>query len=177
MEIKIRPCTIKDIAQIIEIGTETFKDTYSSDHNAADIDIYLKEHYTRNKIRREIKTPNGDYFFAESNQKTALGFMKLTVKDEPLELTGKTGLQINRIYVKAGYKGQSIGKTLLNEAIKQAKGLNLDCVWLCVWEHNQPALKFYEKLGFVKIGTTTFSFGSTTDTDYYMMLVLPIPLT
>jgi len=98
--------------------------------------------------------------------------MKLNIKNEPSELNGKTGLQIDRIYVQSAYKGKSIGKLLLNEAIQLAANLNADCVWLCVWENNLPALKFYEKLGFTKIGTTTFSFGNTTDTDYYMMLEL-----
>jgi len=172
METKTRKCTTKDIAQIIEIGTETFKDTYSSDHTTADIAVYLQEHYTTDTIKEEIENPNCYYFFAEPAEGENTGFMKLTVKNEPSELNGKTGLQINRVYVKKEFKGQSIGKTLLNEAITLAGSLNLDCVWLCVWEHNLPALKFYEKLDFIKIGTTTFSFGSTTDTDYYMMLEL-----
>jgi len=170
MEIIIKQCTFKDTAQIIEIGTETFKDTYSNSHTDADIAVYLKDSYAVNTITKEIENPNCYYFFAETAEGEATGFMKLTVKDEPLELKGKTGLQINRVYVKKEFKGQSIGKNLLNEAVTLAKSLNLDCVWLCVWENNLPALKFYEKLGFVKMGTTTFSFGSTTDTDYYMML-------
>ncbi|WP_158795802.1 GNAT family N-acetyltransferase [Pedobacter sp. L105] len=149
---------------------ETFKDTYADKHSAEDVEVYLTENYNITTIQKEIENPDCTYFFAFTDEIEPVGFMKVNTKKEPAELNGKTGLEIQRIYIKPNHKGKSIGKMLLNKAIQLTKDLNLACVWLCVWEHNLAAIQFYTKLGFVKIGTTTFNFGSTIDTDYYLML-------
>ena len=58
----------------------------------------------------------------------------------------------------------------MQKAIKIAKESNLDYIWLGVWEHNFPAIKFYEKHGFKKFSTHIFKLGNDEQTDYLMKL-------
>jgi ribosomal protein S18 acetylase RimI-like enzyme len=45
-------------------------------------------------------------------------------------------------------------------------------LWLGVWEHNHRAKAFYERWGFVPVGTETFLLGSDEQADVLMQLVL-----
>jgi len=51
MKIKIRQCIPEDISQIIKIGKETFKDTYST-HPTADIEVYLNKSYSLTAVKK-----------------------------------------------------------------------------------------------------------------------------
>ncbi|WP_421040405.1 GNAT family N-acetyltransferase [Mammaliicoccus vitulinus] len=53
----------------------------------------------------------------------------------------------------------AIGKKLYDKSIELANDLSCDHIWLGVWEKNQNAIAFYEKLGFEKIDKHTFYMG------------------
>jgi len=55
------------------------------------------------------------------------------------------------------YRGKGIGKTLILELIKLAKERNCGRVEWCVLDWNEPAIKFYKKIGAVSMdGWTIF---------------------
>lgn len=41
-------------------------------------------------------------------------------------------------------------------------------LWLGVWEHNQKAIAFYQKWGFVKTGVHNFQLGNDLQHDWLM---------
>lgn len=45
-------------------------------------------------------------------------------------------------------------------------------MWLGVWEKNEPALVFYKRLGFRRIGEHSFYMGEDEQTDYLMAKTL-----
>ncbi|PYJ57928.1 MAG: GNAT family N-acetyltransferase [Verrucomicrobia bacterium] len=51
------------------------------------------------------------------------------------------------------YRGQGIGQRLAERAIAQAKGIGLERIELDAYASNEPAIRLYEKLGFVVEGT------------------------
>jgi ribosomal protein S18 acetylase RimI-like enzyme len=44
-----------------------------------------------------------------------------------------------------------------------------DVLWLGVWERNERAIRFYEKKGFVQVGSLPFVFGNELHTDLVMV--------
>ncbi len=54
--------------------------------------------------------------------------------------------------VKNGYRHQGIGSRLLNATIDAARGFGMERVELEVYTSNIPAIRLYEKRGFVKEG-------------------------
>lgn len=56
------------------------------------------------------------------------------------------------IGVLAAYRGQGIGKALMNTALENAKLKGLTRIELTVRENNKPAIALYEKMGFEKEG-------------------------
>ncbi len=45
-------------------------------------------------------------------------------------------------------------------------------VWLGVWEKNENAIAFYNKMGFVRTGTHSFIMGDEEQKDYIMTKTL-----
>lgn len=86
---------------------------------------------------------------------------------------GRCSHQSNASFaVKKGLRGRGIGEALVSHALSQAKeeGYRL-MIFNAVVSGNEPAMKLYEKLGFVKLGTVPGGFlskdGSYIDTNLY----------
>lgn len=61
-----------------------------------------------------------------------------------------------------------MGNLLIKKAVELAIKKKKNRVWLGVWEHNIPALKFYEKQGFSIFSKHIFHMGEDPQTDYLM---------
>ena len=53
-----------------------------------------------------------------------------------------------------------------------AKIKGFDTLWLGVWSQNLLAQKFYEKLGFERIGEMKFEYGSNIETNFVLQIEL-----
>ena len=49
-----------------------------------------------------------------------------------------------------------------------SKNAGFDTVWLGVWEQNQKALAFYQKMGFQRFGEHVFVLGTEVQNDFLM---------
>jgi len=56
----------------------------------------------------------------------------------------------------------------MTKAVERAKDLNLQYIWLGVWEKNTDAKRFYERHGFVEFGSHEFKMGDDVQTDILM---------
>ena len=97
---------------------------------------------TRAFVMNNLKD-NWPHFVAISEGKV-VGWCDITSLHRPVYAhSGALG-----IGVLAQYRGQGIGKALMNSAINKAQSKGLTRIELTVREHNKPAIALYEKLGF-----------------------------
>lgn len=106
------------------------------------------------------------------NDKECVGYFKLNKKEAQTEPFGNTSIEIERIYVLDKFQGLQIGKQMLFKIVEMAKQENVSFIWLGVWEKNTAAIRFYERHGFVKIGTHPYYIGNDKQTDWLMRLDL-----
>lgn len=81
---------------------------------------------------------------------------------------GADSLEVERIYVKKKFHKKGLGKLLLEKAFDVAAELEKKKVWLGVWEHNENAIVFYKKKGFVQTGAHPFYMGDDKQIDLIM---------
>ncbi|KAF3353074.1 Myosin regulatory light chain cdc4 [Verticillium dahliae VDG1] len=62
-----------------------------------------------------------------------------------------------------------VGKLLIHEAQRQARGQGFEHMWLGVWEENHKAAQMYAKLGFSVVGEHEFDVGGDIQTDRIML--------
>ena len=168
---KIRKVDIQDIEKLKEIGKLTFAETFSSDNREEDMQKYLEEGFSTEKLKTELTDENAEFYFAELDD-NVIGYLKVNFGQSQTEIKDKNSLEIERIYVLKEFHGKKVGQILYDKAIELAREKNVEYVWLGVWEQNPRAIRFYEKNGFVSFDKHIFKLGNDEQTDLMMKLKL-----
>lgn len=167
MHSSIEPCDISDIEVLQKISIETFTETFKQDNSIEDLQNYLDQAYTLDKLQNELKNRNSMFFFLYQENNLA-GYLKLNVGDAQTEAMGDDALEIERIYIKGAYQNNGFGKVFMNHVSDIAKEKEVRKIWLGVWEHNTKAIAFYERHGFIRQGQHSFFMGEDEQIDWIM---------
>ncbi|MDQ1237077.1 ribosomal protein S18 acetylase RimI-like enzyme [Paenibacillus sp. SORGH_AS306] len=167
MDIMIRQCTLEDVQQLQEISYDTFNETFREQNSPEHIDHYLEKAFNRLQLETELNNPYSQFFFAYVNNELA-GYLKINTDQAQSEKMSEDSLEIERIYIKQSFQKHGVGKHLFQQALQIAKELNKQQMWLGVWEKNNNAILFYQKLGFELTGQHSFYMGDEQQTDLIM---------
>ncbi|WP_039053961.1 GNAT family N-acetyltransferase [Sphingobacterium sp. T2] len=165
---EVRPDEIQDLQRICKL---TFSETFSASNSENDMNNYLSENFSLEKITTEFNDKNSLFYFAKEGA-NILGYLKLNFGDAQTELRDPKALEIERIYVLKEFHGKKVGQLLFEKALKIAEEKKVDYVWLGVWEENLRAINFYKKNGFEEFDKHIFKLGNDEQTDIMMKLKL-----
>ncbi len=170
-KIKIELINHSHIPALQQIGRQTFSETFAESNNAENMEKYLEEAYSFEKLTEELNNPNSFFYFAMLDEKV-IGYLKLNMGESQTEIKDNDALEIERIYVLKNFHGKKVGQLLFDKAITIAKESQVAYIWLGVWEENKRALQFYTKNGFVEFDQHVFVLGDEAQTDIMMKLEL-----
>ena len=162
---------LQDIEKLQKIGRQTFFETFSESNSEENMQKYLDEGFSIEKLTTELTDSNAEFYFAILDEEV-IGYLKLNFGDSQTELKDNKSLEIERIYVSKEFHGKSVGQLLYDKAIEVAKQKNVNYVWLGVWEENPRAISFYKKNGFVEFDKHIFKLGNEEQIDIMMKLNL-----
>lgn len=165
--IVIEKIKIDDIEKLQRIAKKTFFETFSPYNSAENMEKYLNDKFSEEKLLSELKNKDSEFFFA-IYLGDVVGYLKVNSGDAQTELQDKNSLEIERIYVLKDFHGKKVGQILYDKALEIAQNKNLQYVWLGVWEENHRAVQFYKKNGFVEFDKHIFKFGDEEQTDLMM---------
>lgn len=171
--IEIKRVTLNDIVRLQQIGRQTFHETFSEVNTEENMQQYLDESFSSEKLTSEIVNENSAFYFATSESEI-IGYLKVNFANAQTELQENNSLEIERIYVLKAFQGKKIGQMLYEKALEIAKQKNAKYVWLGVWEENKTAINFYRKNGFVEFDKHIFKLGDDEQIDIMMKLQLEI---
>ncbi len=140
-------------------------------HSEEDMQLYLKEAFVPEKIKKDLENPANTFLLAYYNNEL-IGYAKLRTDRTYPQLNNESSIEIERIYVRHKYHGIKAGKALMNKSLEIAHAKNYKWMWLGVNQENTKAINFYKNYGFVIDGTKTFKLGNVIDDDYLMKLKL-----
>jgi diamine N-acetyltransferase len=166
-QIQIVEVALTDLFALQEISKRTFYDAFASVNTAENMQFHLDNHFTEEKLTAEILNKDSKFFFAVYGKKP-VGYIKINQGDAQTVLPNEQAIEIERIYVDQLFKGGGIGKIFISKAIELANEVQAKYLWLGVWEHNVPAIRFYEKNGFEKFSKHIFKLGDDEQTDLLM---------
>jgi ribosomal protein S18 acetylase RimI-like enzyme len=169
--IEITKIDLNDLKQLQSIGKQTFFETFAESNTEENMQQYLAEGFTDDKLTLELNNPNSEFYFAKLNEKV-VGYLKINFGLAQTELKENLGLEIERIYVLKEFHGKNVGQVLYDTAFEVAKRINAEYLWLGVWEQNPRAISFYKKNGFVEFDKHIFKLGDDEQTDIMMKLKL-----
>jgi ribosomal protein S18 acetylase RimI-like enzyme len=167
----IRKCSPDDAPVIREIGRLTFFETFRDTTSPENMDAYLEKAFNLEQLEQELSNPSSEFFLLYADHEPA-AYLKINTGDAQTEAMGDEALEVERLYVKREFQKRGFGKLLMNHALDIARQRRKKKVWLGVWEHNDNALAFYRKMGFVRTGSHSFFVGDDEQTDLIMIKAL-----
>lgn len=170
-KIELEKIGINDCNQLQKISKQTFFETFSTSNSEENMQNYIAERFSSDKLYNELSDENSEFYFAKIGN-AIIGYLKLNFGVSQTELKDLKAAEIERIYVLKEFHGKRIGQILCDKAIEIAKQKKVNFVWLGVWEENLKAINFYKKNGFVEFHKHIFKLGKDEQTDIMMKLKL-----
>lgn len=169
--ITIRHISLADLSLLQAIGRQSFSETFAAGNTEANMQRYLEEGFSAEKLTTELANKHSRFYFAELDGHV-IGYLKLNFGPAQTDLRDDRAVEIERIYVLQAYHGKQVGQLLYEKALEVARGAAAHYVWLGVWEENPRAIRFYEKNGFADFDKHVFKLGEDEQTDILMRLSL-----
>ena len=170
-DFKIVKATIADSNEILFISRKTFYESFSKYNTKENMELYLEENLSDQKLIQELTNPDSEFYLAIKNN-NVIGYLKVNFGAAQNDLNDHQSLEIERIYISNEFYGEGYGQLIFNKAIAIAKSHNLNYIWLGVWENNTKAINFYERNGMTAFSNHSFMFGKDKQTDILMKLEL-----
>ncbi|MBD0285798.1 MAG: GNAT family N-acetyltransferase [Flavisolibacter sp.] len=169
--ITIRTATKQDAELIADMSRQTFYETFAAQNTKENMDQFLREQFTRQKLMAEVGAPENTFLIAYTGNEPA-GYVKLRDANRPVALKAADALEIARIYAVAGKVGTGVGRALMEATLQVARERRKKVLWLGVWEKNERAIRFYQQWGFEKFDECDFRLGSDIQRDWLMKKVI-----
>lgn len=171
VHVNVVSVSLDDLDKLQEVGWQTFFETFSAENAEEDMQKYLDESFSAEKLAAELNDTSSKFYFALLDDRV-VGYLKLNFGQSQTELKGHNAMEIERIYVLQEFHGKKVGQLLYEQAMQVARQMNASYVWLGVWEKNMRAIKFYKKNGFAEFDRHIFKLGNDEQTDIMMKLPL-----
>ena len=165
--ITIRHANKQDAELIADMSRQTFYDTFADVNTKENMDKFMNEQFTFEKLINEVGTP-GNIFLLAYDGDQPVGYVRIRENNNPPSLGSHNAIEIARIYATSNAIGKGIGKALMQKAIEIAQAGKREFAWLGVWEKNQRAIDFYIKWGFEKFDEHDFILGDDVQKDWLM---------
>ncbi len=167
MNIRFRPCTTEDLQVLCSFSRKLFFEAFRDTCSPEDMDAFLEHTYNADRIRGDLEDPDTAFWFLYLDD-APVGYIKVNEGSAQTDIRDAEAMELERIYVSGEAQGKGLGSYLMDRVIETAGQKGKKYVWLSVWENNFRAIAFYEKHGFRKAGTHSFTIGRDEQTDYIM---------
>lgn len=141
-----------------------FRETYDTGYETERLERHIAGAFSPALQRAELEATDRDTLVLESDRGWE-AFVVLHREVAPPAVEATNPIEIGRFYVHPDWHGRGVAGALMEYCATVARAAGHDALWLCVWEHNGRAQRFYEKTGFVHVGTHPFVFGGIPDDD------------
>lgn len=168
-ETHIREAREDDATQLVTLAERAFRDAFGADNAPSDMDAYVGETFTLERVRSELADEASTYLLAFIGDDDApVGYAKLRAGVTDPCVTGPEPIELERIYADQSVIGRGVGAALMQAVLDTARAGGHLTLWLGVWERNARAIAFYERWQFVEVGSHPFLLGSDEQTDLVM---------
>jgi ribosomal protein S18 acetylase RimI-like enzyme len=160
MSVSIRQCGPGDEAALALVGQATFLETFAGILPGADIVAHCEKQHSTAKYAAWLADAKSAVWVAELAPGAApVGYLVLTKPDLPLADVGPGDLEVKRVYLLQRCQGNGVGAQLMEAARLFAAAQGVRRLLLGVYGKNAAAIGFYERLGYVRVGTRDFQVG------------------
>ena len=145
--LNIRRAEEKDIGSVLDLLSQVLEV-----HAVIRPDLFISgtRKYTEAELKEIFRDENRPVFVAEDESGRVIGdcFCILQQVEHSNDLRDSLSMYMDDLCVDEKCRGQKVGKALCDYAAHYARKLGCYDITLNVWEGNDQALQFYQKMGF-----------------------------
>ncbi|HVJ38784.1 MAG TPA: GNAT family N-acetyltransferase [Stenotrophomonas sp.] len=171
-EANVRACGPDDAEALALVGRATFLETFAGILDGAAIVAHCGQAHAAAVYDGWLNDKAHALWLVETTSGSApVGFMVVSPPQLPVPDT-EGDLELKRIYLLSKFQGGGVGKRLIAAAAAHAIAAGANRLLLGVYAGNAPAIGFYERAGFRKIGERKFRVGGRDYDDQIMAMSL-----
>ena len=136
------------------LGTQVFLDTYATDGIHTPIAAEVVAAFTTASIRALFENSALRFTLAERDGRL-IGFSQSAIGTGHELVDAPSPAELQRIYVQEPFTRRGVGALLLRHAEGAAASERATHLWLTAWVHNERALRFYARHGYLDVGSTS----------------------
>ncbi len=172
----VRLCQAGDETALSLVGQATFLEAFAGIIPGGNVVGHCLRQHAVGKYRAWLADPETRIWMAEIEPGAApVGYLVLTKPDLPVADAGPGDAEVKRVYVLHRFQGAGIGAALMAEARRHAVAHGRRRLLLGVYSRNETAIRFYQKLGYTRVGERSFQVGDGTYHDFILGLALDPP--
>ncbi|MDZ4675336.1 MAG: GNAT family N-acetyltransferase [Gemmatimonadota bacterium] len=170
VELVIRQATLADAAVVATLGAHLFAQAYGPTHPDPELGEYLARAFRPELVAQAMAERDSAVLLVEELEGGPVGYAQL-LPGAALPVppwSSQVGCEIQRFYLDRQWQGRGVAQELMARSLRHAATAGSELVWLQVWQEAHWAVRFYQRAGFVAVGTTPFEWGSRVETDWLM---------
>ena len=159
---------VEDSKLLADIGRITFVESHGSSASMEDIDEYVNIKYNYEILKEELSDLNNIYHIIYHDKKPA-GYSKIILNVPHSSIPFENVTKLERLYLLKEFYSLKLGLEIFHFNMNLSKINNQVGMWLYVWKENDRAIRFYEQLGFLVIGSYDFKLTETHSNPNFQM--------
>lgn len=164
----LRRASADDAAKIALLSGGAFLTAFAHDHPGDALVAHVRDHHNEGCYAHWAEDPACALWIVETPLGAPVGYALMT--PPALDIAVDPGdLELKRIYALSGWQGAGIGRALLEAVLEEARLRGAKNLYLCVYEANHRAQRFYAREGFTRAGTQRFMVSDVAFTDYILV--------
>ncbi len=171
----MRPATLPESSDLAALAARTFPLACPASATPSDISAFIQAHLNAESFAGYIADPRRQVSVA-TREANLIGYTMLIfdppADDVARQLTAAPTAELSKIYVDVIHHGGDVAAALLEDAVACVEDRGCAAVWLGTHQENVRAQRFYEKHGFLRVGTKRFHLGSRWEDDFVYERVL-----
>ncbi|THB79036.1 MAG: GNAT family N-acetyltransferase [Desulfobacteraceae bacterium] len=146
----IRDMRIDDCKNLAALSIQVWLDTYAREGIRTEFSEFVLSCFTPAYFEEILESCNRHLLVCEIKDHL-VGYVSMDTDPERPD-TSCIGAEIVTLYIIHAFHRRGLGSQLVRSA-RERCGPRL---WLTAWIHNDPAIRFYESIGFKRVGRTWF---------------------
>ena len=174
---QIRTATADDAGRLAALAAVTFPLACPPESRPEDIAAHLANTLSEASFRAYLTDPDVTVLVIDAGGDLQ-GYSLLVARatrdpDVAAVLTELPCTELSKCYVHPDHHGLGAAAELMHASIAAAAAGGARGLWLGVNNLNARAIRFYEKSGFRRVGTKSFTLGTTVEHDFVMERPIP----
>ena len=173
----IRKAVAGDAAALADLAAATFPLACPPGSSPEDIRLHLKRTLSEDNFTEYLADSKIAILVIEEGGRldgyTLLVDRQSTDPDVLRALGEQRSVELSKCYVHPEHHGLGAASTLMRASLDWAAKQGAASVWLGVNSQNAKAIRFYEKSGFARVGTKSFTLGDSVESDFILECPLP----